>query len=87
MSHTVLYRPPAETQTSIWLASHLVRAPHSRSGGHEFKSPMRRELGALTKSGKTIGVRSFYNMKKHYKMCPFLIYVTYDCVPDICQIS
>jgi hypothetical protein len=42
---------PAETQTSIRLACHLVRAPNSRSGEHEFETPMRRELGALTKSG------------------------------------
>jgi hypothetical protein len=40
---------PAETQTSIELASYSVRVPNSRSGGHEFESPMRRELGALTK--------------------------------------
>jgi hypothetical protein len=39
----------AETQTSIGLASHLIRAPKSRSGGREFESPVRRELGALTK--------------------------------------
>ncbi len=32
-------RKPAETQTSIRLASHLVRAPNSKSGGHEFESP------------------------------------------------
>jgi hypothetical protein len=38
---------PAETQTSIRLASHLVTAHNSRSGG-EFESPMWRELGALT---------------------------------------
>ncbi len=57
---------PAETQPIIWLASHLVRALNSRSGGREFKYPMRRELGALTKSGKTVGIRSFYNMKKYY---------------------
>jgi hypothetical protein len=53
---------PAETQTSIQLASHLVRAPNSRSGGHEFESPMRRKLDELTKSGKTPGVWSFYNI-------------------------
>jgi hypothetical protein len=35
---------PAET--SIGLASHLVRAPNSRSGGHEFKSPVWQELSA-----------------------------------------
>jgi hypothetical protein len=52
---------PAETQTSIRLANHLVRVPNSRSGGHGFKSPVRQELGALTKSGKTLGVRSFYS--------------------------
>jgi hypothetical protein len=52
----------AETQTSIWLASHLVQAPpYSRSGRHEFETPMWREFGALTKSGKTLGVKSFYN--------------------------
>jgi hypothetical protein len=38
---------PPETQTSIRLASHLVAAPNSTSGG-EFESPMWRELGALT---------------------------------------
>jgi hypothetical protein len=52
---------PAKTQTSIQLASHLVKAPTSRSGGHEFESPIWRELGALTQSGKTLGVRSFYS--------------------------
>jgi hypothetical protein len=50
---------PAETQTSNQLASHLVKAPNSRSGGGEFEAPMR--LGALTKSGKTLRIRSFYN--------------------------
>ncbi len=46
---------PVETQTSIQLVSHLVRAP-------QFEFPMRRELGSLTKSksGKILGVRSFY---------------------------
>ncbi len=34
-----------DTQTSIRLASYLVREPNSRSGGHEFG----RELSALTK--------------------------------------
>ncbi len=53
---------PAKTQTSIRLVSHLVRAPNSRSGGYEFESPMRQELNSLTKSGKTLGVRSFYNV-------------------------
>jgi hypothetical protein len=43
------------------LPRHLVRAPTSRSGEHEFESPVRQELGGLTKSGKTLGVRSFYN--------------------------
>jgi hypothetical protein len=42
-----------DTQTSIWLANPLVRAPNSRSGGQEYESPMRWELGALTKSEKT----------------------------------
>jgi hypothetical protein len=56
-----LVEKAAKTQTSIRLASHLVRAPNSRSGGHEFESSMRREIGALTKSGKTHGVRSFYS--------------------------
>jgi hypothetical protein len=44
------------------LASHLVTELNSRSGGHEFEFPMRRELGALTKSGKTLGVRSSYSV-------------------------
>jgi len=51
---------PADTQPSTRLASHLVRAPNSRYERREFESPMRRELGALTKSGKILGVRSFY---------------------------
>jgi hypothetical protein len=54
-------KKPAKTQTSIQLASHLDRAPNSRSGGRKFASPLRRKLGALTKSGKTLGVRSFYS--------------------------
>jgi hypothetical protein len=53
---------PAKTQTIIRLASNLVRAPNSRSRGHEFESPMQQELGVLTKSGKTLWVRSFYNI-------------------------
>jgi hypothetical protein len=52
---------PAENLTSIWLGSHLVRVPDSRSEGHEFESPMRQKLGALNKSGKILGVRSFYS--------------------------
>ncbi len=51
-----------DSDYSIWLASRFVRAPNSRSGGHEFETPMWREFGALTKSGKTLGVRSFYNI-------------------------
>ncbi len=45
----------AETQTNIRLASHLVRMPNSRSGGHEFEFPLRRELGALTKVERSLG--------------------------------
>ncbi len=52
---------PPKTQTSIRLASHLVRAPNCRSGARELESPMWRELSALTKSGKILGVRSFYS--------------------------
>ncbi len=45
------------------LGSYLVRAPNSRSGGHE--------LGALTKSGKTLGVKSFYrNPKQKHNFRP-----------------
>ncbi len=32
-----------------WLASHLVRAPNSRSGGHEVESSEWQDLGALLK--------------------------------------
>jgi hypothetical protein len=49
---------PAETlrlASASLLASNLVRAPNSRSGGHEFESPVSQELGALTKRGKTLG--------------------------------
>ncbi len=52
---------PVETLRLHQLTSHLVRAPNSISGGHEFKSHVRQELGALTKSGKAFGVRSFYS--------------------------
>jgi hypothetical protein len=52
---------PAETQTSILLDSYLVRVSNSRSGGCEFESPIRRELGTFTRSGKIHGVRSFYS--------------------------
>ncbi len=40
---------PADTQTSIQLASHLLRVPNSGSRGHEFESPVWLEHGALTK--------------------------------------
>jgi hypothetical protein len=55
------YAEKPDTQTSIRLASHLVRAPNSRFGGHEFEYHVRLVLGALTKSRKTLGVRSFYS--------------------------
>ncbi len=45
----------AETQTSIWKAIHLDRTPNSRSGGHEFESPVWRELHALTKVKRSLG--------------------------------
>jgi hypothetical protein len=54
---------PAATQASIRLAGHLLycsKRANSRSGGHDFESPMRRELcGALTKNGKTFGGQVF----------------------------
>jgi hypothetical protein len=43
-----------ETQTSIWLASHLERLTPDLEE-HEFESPVRKELGALTKSEKILG--------------------------------
>jgi hypothetical protein len=45
----------AEAETSIRLASHLVRMPNSRSGGHELESPVWRELHALTKVKRSLG--------------------------------
>ncbi len=51
---------PAETQTSIWLASYLVRAANSRYGGHEFESPLRQNSVNWLKSGNILGVKSFY---------------------------
>jgi hypothetical protein len=50
---------PAETQTSIWLTSHFIRAPNSLPKGHKFESPAWIELGALTEGGKTLGVKVF----------------------------
>jgi hypothetical protein len=38
---------PAETQTRVQLASHLVRAPNSKSGGREFGFQHGLEPGAL----------------------------------------
>ncbi len=52
---------PAETQTSIGLASHLARVRNFLSGGHEFVSPAMIKFGALTEGGKTLEVRSSYN--------------------------
>jgi hypothetical protein len=48
---------PAETQTSIRLASHLVRVP---TGG-QISNPLGDWLGTLTKGGKTLGIRFFYS--------------------------
>ncbi len=48
-----------DSDYSIRLASHLVRAPNSRSGGHELESPMRRELAALTKKWKDLWGQDF----------------------------
>jgi hypothetical protein len=52
---------PAENQTSIGLACHLVRVANSWSGGYEFVFPAMTELGALNEGGKTLGVRSSYS--------------------------
>jgi hypothetical protein len=49
---------PAKTQTSIRLASRLVRTPDLED--MSLNPLFTRELGAMTKSGKTFGVRSFY---------------------------
>ncbi len=49
---------PAETQTSIQLTP--ARALDSTSGGYDSESPMPGELSALTRSGKTRRVRSFF---------------------------
>jgi hypothetical protein len=40
---------------SIWLASHSIRAPNSRSGGLKFEFPVWQELGAVTKVEKSLG--------------------------------
>ncbi len=63
---------PTETHTSIRLASRLVRVPISRPGGHDFESPMGRELSALTKSGKT-GQGS-----GHSTVSVFVLFVTFS---------
>jgi hypothetical protein len=39
-SNTCFVERPAETQTNIRLASHLVRTPYSYSEGREFESPL-----------------------------------------------
>jgi hypothetical protein len=52
---------PVEKPYDTHISIRLVRAPNSKSGGREFKSPMWQELGALTKSRKILGVRSFYS--------------------------
>ncbi len=48
-----LQKPALTLRLASASYSHLIRAPNSRSGGHEFESPMRQELGALAKSGRT----------------------------------
>ena len=57
-----LEEKPAETQTSIWIASHLVRALNYTSVGHELKCPIcSRNLVHWLKSLRTLGVSSFYS--------------------------
>ncbi len=62
---------PAETLrlASARYGSHLVRAPNSRSGGHDFECPVRQKLVVLRKSGQTLGVRSFYNTALYVVSC------------------
>jgi hypothetical protein len=55
----VIFHFNACRETSIRLAGHFVRAPISRPGGHNFESPVWRELGALTIWKKILGVRPF----------------------------
>jgi hypothetical protein len=51
----VIVEKPAETQTSIRLASLLVRAPNSKSGGHESEFQHGLESGALiTQNGEDL---------------------------------
>ncbi len=39
----------------IHVAIHIFRAPNSRSGGHDFESLLRVEMGALTKVERPLG--------------------------------
>jgi hypothetical protein len=56
VNFSVVEKPAETLRLALAIASRLFR-----SGGHEFESPVPQELGALTKSGKTLGVRSFYS--------------------------
>jgi hypothetical protein len=54
----------AETQTSIRLASHLVRVANSRSGLHEFEFPAWRELVAMIKVERSLGSEAEFSDEK-----------------------
>ncbi len=43
------------------------------SEGYECESPVWLELGALTKSGEALGVRSFYTLFFYYLICSHAI--------------
>ncbi len=56
VNFSVVEKPAETLRPASAIASRSVR-----SGGHEFESPVPQELGALTKSGKALWVRSFYS--------------------------
>jgi hypothetical protein len=58
-----MYRSLPRQSYKHRLASHLVRAPNSRSGGHEFKSPVRQELGAQIKKWKDPSGQVFLHVR------------------------
>jgi hypothetical protein len=63
--YVITVKKPAETQTSNRLASYLVRVPNSRSGRHEFESPVLQKLDLLTKKWKDPSGQVFL----HHCMC------------------
>ncbi len=75
-----------DTQTSNGqLAIQLKRLTRYRSGGHEFESPLRRELGALTKKWKGPWGQVFLSTIRSFSSPDWYCSISYPSTKQRCE--